>query len=145
MDFVRFVERRNLVSARVPSHFKRSLPAQFLKVIPQLLRPLPRFPVTSSLYLPFNDVFWKAVRTQDVTNPVKPPFFLMTCRMFICGPGSSIGIANDYGLDGPGIESRWGVRFPARPDRPWGPPSLLYDGYRVSPGGKVRPGRAADH
>jgi hypothetical protein len=31
------------------------------------------------------------------------------------------------------------------PDRPWGPPSLLYNGYRVFPGGKARPGRAADH
>jgi len=24
------------------------------------------------------------------------------------GPGSSVGIVTDYGLDGPGIESRWG-------------------------------------
>jgi hypothetical protein len=24
-----------------------------------------------------------------------------------------------------------------RPDRPWGPPSLLYNGYRVFPGGKA--------
>ena len=31
------------------------------------------------------------------------------------------------------------------PDRPQGPPSLLYNWYRVFPGGKVRPGRAADH
>jgi len=38
-----------------------------------------------------------------------------------------------------------GTRFSVRPDRPWGPPSLLYNGYRVFPGGKVRPGRAADH
>jgi len=37
------------------------------------------------------------------------------------------------------------TRFSARPDRPWGLPSLLYNGYRVFPGGKVRPGRAADH
>jgi hypothetical protein len=29
-------------------------------------------------------------------------------------------------------------------DRLWGPPSLLYNGYRVFPGGKVRSGRAAD-
>ena len=28
------------------------------------------------------------------------------------GPGSSDGIATDYGLDGPGIESRWGRDFP---------------------------------
>ena len=30
-----------------------------------------------------------------------------------CGPGSSVGIATGYGLDGPGIESRWGARFSA--------------------------------
>ena len=24
-----------------------------------------------------------------------------------CGPGSSVGIVTGYGLDGPGIESRW--------------------------------------
>ena len=29
------------------------------------------------------------------------------------GPGSVVGIATGYGLDDPGIESRWGVRFPA--------------------------------
>jgi len=28
------------------------------------------------------------------------------------GPGSSDGIATDYGLDGPGIETRWGRDFP---------------------------------
>ena len=32
------------------------------------------------------------------------------------GPGSSVGIATDYSLDGPGIESRWGEIF--RPSRP---------------------------
>ena len=30
-----------------------------------------------------------------------------------CGPGSVVGIATGYGLDGPGIESQWGVRFSA--------------------------------
>jgi hypothetical protein len=49
-----------------------------------------------------------------------------------------------YGLDGPGIESRWGEIFRICPDRPWGPLSLLYNGYRVFPGGKERPGRDAD-
>ena len=29
-----------------------------------------------------------------------------------CGPGSVVGIATGYGLDGPGIESRWGRDFP---------------------------------
>jgi hypothetical protein len=32
---------------------------------------------------------------------------------FICGPGSSVGIATGYGLDGPGIESRLGAKFSA--------------------------------
>jgi hypothetical protein len=30
-----------------------------------------------------------------------------------CGPGSSVGVATGYGLDGPGIESRWGARLSA--------------------------------
>ena len=37
-----------------------------------------------------------------------------------------------------------GEIFRTRPDRLWGPPSLLYNGYRVFPGGKERPGRDAD-
>ena len=28
------------------------------------------------------------------------------------GPGSVVGIATGYGLEGPGIESRWGRDFP---------------------------------
>jgi len=31
--------------------------------------------------------------------------------LYECGPGSVVGIATGYGLDGPGIESRWGARF----------------------------------
>ena len=58
-------------------------------------------------------------------------------------PGSSVGIATT----GWTVRDRIpvGTRFFTRPNRPWGPPSLLYNGYRVFPGGKVRPGRAADH
>ena len=29
-----------------------------------------------------------------------------------CGSGSSVGIVTGYGLEGPGIESRWGRDFP---------------------------------
>jgi len=69
----------------------------------------------------------------------------MTLYIYIySGPGSSVGIATDYGLEGPGSNPD-GTRFSARPDRPWDLPSLMYNGYRVFPGGKVRPGRAADH
>ena len=44
-----------------------------------------------------------------------------------------------YGLDGPGIESRCGRDFPHLSR-----PALLYNGYRVFPGDKERPGRDAD-
>jgi hypothetical protein len=63
------------------------------------------------------------------------------------GPGSAVGIATAYGLDGPGIEKKnpgGGEIFRTCPDPPWGPPSFLYNGYRVFPGGKLRPGRDAD-
>jgi len=56
---------------------------------------------------------------------------LLVCR------DTAVGIAAGYGLDGPGIESPWGEIFRTRPDRPWGPSSLLYNGYRVFPGGKA--------
>jgi len=60
------------------------------------------------------------------------------------GRDSSVGMTTRYGLDGPGIESRLGGEiFRTRPDRPWGPPSLLWNGYQVSPGGKTW--RGADH
>jgi hypothetical protein len=48
------------------------------------------------------------------------------------GRYSSFGIATRYRLDGPGIESRWGEIFLTHPNRPWVPPSLLYNGYRFS-------------
>ena len=37
-----------------------------------------------------------------------------------------------------------GEIFRTCPDRPWGLRTLLYNGYRVFPGGKERPGRDAD-
>jgi hypothetical protein len=49
---------------------------------------------------------------------------------------SVVGIAIRYELEGSGIESRWGEIFRTYPDRLRGPPSLLYNGYRVFPGGK---------
>ena len=71
-------------------------------------------------------------------------YYLYTTFVSDCGPGSVVGIATGYGLDGPRIESRWRWDFRTCPCRPWGPPSLLYNGYRVFPGGKEQPGRDAD-
>ena len=61
-----------------------------------------------------------------------------------CGPDSVVGIATGYGLDGPGSNPGGSEIFRTSTDRPWGPPSLLYNGYRVFPGGKMRRGSDAD-
>ena len=64
--------------------------------------------------------------------------------MFIfCGPGSVADIEAGYGLDGSESNPDGGEVFRTSPDWPWGPPSLLYNGYRVFPGGKERLGRDA--
>jgi hypothetical protein len=60
-----------------------------------------------------------------------------------CGPGSTVGIATGYGLDGPEIESRWGRDF-LHLSRPALGPTHLHNGYWVFPGGKERPGHDAD-
>jgi hypothetical protein len=64
--------------------------------------------------------------------------------------GSSGSTVFDCGLDDLGSvpdRSRGFFFKPLRPDRLWGPPSLLSNGYqgRPLPGGKERPGRDADH
>jgi len=67
----------------------------------------------------------------------KPLQYKYCIRYRTKGPDSSVGVATRYGLDGPGIESRWSEIFRTCPDRPWGPPSLLYNGYRVFLGDKA--------
>jgi hypothetical protein len=52
--------------------------------------------------------------------------------LYFVGRDSWVDTATRYGMEGPGIEYRWGGEiFRTHPDRPWGPPSLLYNGYRV--------------
>jgi hypothetical protein len=75
--------------------------------------------------------------------------YLMTHSVTQKNRESSIGIAAGYGLDGrDSIPDRAKIFFstPQRPDRLWGPPRLLYNGYRgVFRLGVKRPGREADH
>ena len=97
-------------------------------------------------------VRWGAVLKIKVATPARNviPVILWAPRPYIhcttppSGPGSVVGIATVYGLNSPGIESQWGGEiFRTCPDRHWGPPSLLYNGYRVFPRCKEQPGRAA--
>jgi hypothetical protein len=61
------------------------------------------------------------------------------------GRGSSVGITTGYGLDGPGIESRWGARFFALVQTgPGAHPASCTVGTGSFPGVKMQ-GRDADH
>ena len=79
---------------------------------------------------------------QDID--VSPGTIIYGTLLLHCGPGSVVGIATGYGLDGPGIESRWGWDFPHLSRPTLGPTQPPVNGYRVFPGGKERPGRDAD-
>ena len=60
---------------------------------------------------------------------------LITLFNYVQWAGSSVGIATDYGLDGP-ESNAGGDEFSALPELPWGPPSLLYNGYNRGRGGR---------
>jgi hypothetical protein len=70
----------------------------------------------------------------DWNSEVAPRFF--ENLSILRSRGSVVGIATRYGLEGPGIESRWGEIFRTYTDWLRGPTSLMYNGYRVFPGGK---------
>jgi hypothetical protein len=64
--------------------------------------------------------------------------FVWSSHSFYTGRDISVGIAARYGLDDPGIGSRFYLQiFRTCPDRPWGPPSLLYNGHRSVLGGEL--------
>jgi len=54
----------------------------------------------------------------DVISVLQLPIHYSEPYKQSSGPGSVVGIATAYGLDGPGIESRWGEIFRTSPDRP---------------------------
>jgi len=67
------------------------------------------------------------------------------CMIQHVGRDISVGTATRYGLDGPGIESRWGGEiFRTCPDRPCDPHRLLTIGTGSFTGVK-RPGHGVDH
>jgi len=74
--------------------------------------------------------------------PSKRLFF--TKNLLPSGKDSSVGIAIRYGLDGPGIESRWGRDFPRLSRPALGPTSIPHNGYKTFYGVKWT-GRGVGH
>jgi hypothetical protein len=116
---------------------------------------LPQHSVTPSAPLPLKPSvqwFWH----QSVTRPLccgnwtaftctggLNGFSGISCIVKV-GRDSSVGIATPYGLDGPGIESRWGRDFPHSSRPALGPTQPPIQWYRVSFPGVKRPGRGAN-
>jgi hypothetical protein len=63
---------------------------------------------------------------------------LQYLKMLLVSLGSSVSIVSGYGMDDRAIEVRSSAEtkdfflWSLRPDRLWGPSSLLYNGYRES-------------
>ena len=73
-------------------------------------------------------------------NGISPPFLLKSFLHVLLTRW--VGIAQSVqrlatGWKVRGSNTGRGEIFRTRPHRPWGPPSLLYNGYRVFPGGKM--------
>jgi hypothetical protein len=107
------------------------------------------FNLLSELFFRISVVYFFATLDKSIIFflELRIPLFLLRFVISRLDWGSSVGIATRYGQDGPDIESYLGEGeiFYTRSDRPWGPPSLLYNGYRVSFPGVKRPGRGGNH
>ena len=89
-------------------------------------------------------VFWWAnVRGRDHLEDLRVNMRIILKWIFV--PGSSVSIATELRDGRSGIENQWGRDFPAVQTDTGSQPASCKMGTGSFPGGKVRPGRAADH
>jgi hypothetical protein len=96
------------------------------------------------MYFPSNFtkiVFYRAVNLTTFNKKHFDQLLLQSYSLQCKG----VSIAICYRLEGPRIESWWGWNFLHLSRPALGPPSLLYNGYRVSFVGVQRPGCGTDH
>ena len=118
---VHFAERPNLVSVPVPSHFKRSLQSKEGFSEPT------KSSWISTLFthtdtrsdMPKKENKFYCIRLHFLSACYSVLLIISATHVFQWGRDSSVGIVTRYGLDGPGIDSRWGRDFshPSRTDR----------------------------
>jgi hypothetical protein len=128
-------------------HINKTLPLCALLSKKNPVHALP----SCSVNIHFNIIFSYTPRSSCRSSHQKPVAyaFLFSPKISTC-PSHFIfldfitllfGRATRYGLDGPCSEYRGGEIFRTHPNLPWGPSSLLCNGYRVSFPGIKRPGR----
>ena len=94
--------------------------------------------------IPFIDLFKSALHVSGDKLAHLQEHFRLYIQLW-CGPGSSVGIATDYGLDVPGSNPGGDEIFPPVQTGSGAHPASCNMGTGSFPGGKVWPGRAADH
>ena len=112
-------------------YFSNSLLHLFLSILIYIFVPSFRYQISSFIlvFSNFLRIFFFVCVFIYIMSFILPSFlpsFLFILPLYLSlhfGPGSSVGIATNYGLDGPGIESRWGEIFlpsrsPLRPSQP---------------------------
>ena len=107
----------------------RSVASTFFPIVPSIISP--QYTV-GCVCLPPRAPYY------HLKSPSEHSSWIIKFIMYIvmCGPGSSVGIATDYRLDGPGIESRWGWDFPPVQTGPGAHPASCKMGTGSFPGVK---------